>query len=123
MVPLTVTVTVHEVFGARLAPLKVTVPEPSTAVAVPLHVVLRFPGVATTMPAGKVSVKATPVRVRFWLLLLSMVKVSEAVPFNGMVVAPNAFTMCGGLMTVRLAEEVEAAPVPAAVELMVTPLL
>jgi hypothetical protein len=31
--------------------------------------------------------------------------------------------MCGGLMTVKLADEVDCAPVPAAVELIVTVLL
>lgn len=49
-----------------------------------------------------------------------MVNVRLVVPFNGIVTAPKAFTMCGGLMTVRLAEDVLSAPVPAAVELMVT---
>ena len=52
-----------------------------------------------------------------------MVKVRLVVPFSGMVAAPNAFAIVGGLMTFRFALEVEFAPVPAAVELMVTLLL
>ena len=40
-----------------------------------------------------------------------------------MLAAPNALVILGGLMTVKLAEEVESAPVPAAVELIVTLLL
>src|SRR5258708_35979075 len=101
-----------------------TVEDPLAAVTVPaLQLVVGLPGVATTRPAGRLSVKATPVSVRFWLLLLSMVKVRLVVPFSGIVAAPNAFAMCGGLMTVRFAEEVDATPVPAAVEVMVTLLL
>jgi len=117
-------VTVQDEFGATLAPVRLTDPDPSTApTEPPVQVVLGLPGAATTRPAGRLSVKATPVSVRFWLLLLSMVKVRLVVPFSGIVAAPNAFTMCGGLMTVRFAEEVDAAPVPAAVEVMVTLLL
>ena len=72
-----------------------------------------FGGVATTNPAGRLSVKATPFSVRFTLVLLS-VKVSEVVPFSGIVAAPNALVMLGGLMTVILADDV--LPLPASVE-------
>ena len=41
-----------------LASDKLTDEEPSAAVAVPVQVLLRFPGVATTKPSGKLSVKA-----------------------------------------------------------------
>ena len=122
VVPWTLTETVQLVFGASVAPLKDTDIDPSTAVAVPLHVLLRLLGVATISPAGKLSLKATPFSVRFWLVLLR-VNVRLVVPFSGIVAAPNAFAMVGGLMTVKLAEEVESAPVPAAVELIVTLLL
>src|SRR6266853_1318856 len=44
-----------------------------------------------------------------------MVKVSEVVPFSGMLAAPKAFVMVGGAATVRLAEAV--LPVPPLVEL------
>src|SRR5258708_3832459 len=115
---------VQDELGPTLASDRLTVPDPSTApTEPPVQAVLGLPGVATTRPAGRLSVKATPVMVRVVLLLLSMVKVRLVVPFSGIVAAPNAFTMCGGLMTVRFAEEVDATPVPAAVELMVTLLL
>src|SRR5689334_3505361 len=119
VVPCTLSETVQLAPGARLAPLKLTDEEPATAVAVPLQVVLRLLGVATTKPAGRLSVKATPFNVRFTFVLLR-VMVRLVVPFSGIVVAPKAFALVGGLITVRLAEEVESAPVPAAVELMVT---
>lgn len=108
--------------GAKLAPLNEMLPEPAAAVGVVLHVLVRPLGVATTNPAGRLSVKAIPLSVWF-TLLLEMVKVRLVVPFNGMVVAPNCLVMLGGLMTFKFAEEVESAPVPAAVELMVTELL
>src|SRR5260370_5235333 len=79
-------------------------PRPPTAVvAPPLQVVDTLLGVALTDPAGRVSVNATPVSVRFWLVLLSIVNVRLVVPFSGIVAAPKAFTICGGLITVRLA--------------------
>jgi len=108
--------------GARLALANETEPEPAVAVAVPVQVVVRPFGVATTRPAGRLSVKAIPLSV-WCALLLEMVKVRLVVPFNGMVAAPNCLAMLGGLMTFKFAEEVESAPVPAAVELIVTELL
>lgn len=65
VVPCTFTETVQLVFGASTAPLKDTATDPSAAVAVPLHVLFRLPGVATISPAGKLSLNATPFRVRF----------------------------------------------------------
>jgi len=105
--------------GARLAPDSETEDEPAAAVAVPVQVVVRPFGVATTSPAGRVSVKEIAFSVWFWLLL-EMVKVRLVVPFSGIVAAPNAFAIVGGLITSRSALEVEFAPVPANVELMVT---
>jgi D-ribose pyranose/furanose isomerase RbsD len=113
VVPWTFTETVQLAPGASDAPLKPTEEEPAVAVAVPLQVVFRLFGVATTSPAGKLSVKATPFRVRFTLVLLT-VNVSEVVPFSGIVAAPNALAIVGGLMTVKLADEV--LPLPASVE-------
>ena len=113
VVPVTFTETVHEAPGVSVAPLKLTDEDPPTAVAVPPHVLVRFGVEATTSPAGRLSVKATPFRVRFWLVLLT-VNVRLVVPFSGMVAAPNALAMVGGLMTVKLAEDV--LPLPASVE-------
>jgi hypothetical protein len=122
VVPWTFTETVQLAPGASDAPLKLTEEEPAVAVAVPLQVVFRLFGVATTSPAGRVSVKEIAFSVWFWLLL-EMVKVRLVVPFSGIVAAPNAFAIVGGLITSRFALEVEFAPVPAAVELIVTLLL
>lgn len=60
VVPVTVSETTQEVPGLRLVPDRLTEEEPSAAVAVPLHVVVRFPGVATVRPSGRLSVNATP---------------------------------------------------------------
>lgn len=108
--------------GASVELARLTEDDPAAAVAVPVHVSVNPDGVATTRPAGRLSVKVIPFSIRFWLLL-EIVNVRLVVPFSGMVAAPNALAMLGGLMTVRLAEEVDSAPVPAAVELMVTELL
>lgn len=81
------------------------------------------PGVGpTTSPAGRVSVNARPLKVVFTFALVT-VKVRLVVPFNGRVDAPKAFAMDAGATTVNVAEEVDCAPVPAAVEVMVTVLL
>src|SRR5215471_18056454 len=122
VVPWTSTETVQLAPGARLTPVRLTDEEPPTPVAVPPQVLVRFGVEATTRPAGKLSVKATPFSVKLTLVLL-MVKVRLVVPFNGMVAAPKALAIVGGLMTVRLSLEVDCAPVPAAVELIVTLLL
>ena len=99
--------------GASDAPLKDTDEDPATAVTVPPQVLLTLGVEATTNPAVKLSVKATPFSVRFWLVLLS-VNVSEVVPFSGIVAAPNALAIDGGLITVMFAEDV--LPLPASVE-------
>src|SRR5260370_40995357 len=99
-----------------------TVEDPLAGVTVPpLQLVVGLPGVATTHPAGRLSVNATPVSVRFWLLLLSIVKVRLAVPFSGIVAVPKALTICGGLITVRLA--IDVLPLPASEERIWTLLL
>src|SRR6185437_15253138 len=113
VVPCTLTETVQLAPGANVAPLKDTDEDPSTAVAVPLQVLVRLPGVAPTSPAGRLSVNATPFRVRFWLVLLT-VNVRLVVPFSGIVAAANALAIVGGLMTVMLADDV--LPLPASVD-------
>lgn len=122
VVPVTLTMTVQLAPGASVWPVRLTLEAPPVAVMVPVQVPPTLGGVATTSPAGRLSVNAAPLMVRFTFVLLS-VKVRLVVPFRGIVAAPKAFVMDGGLMTVRLAEEVDCAPVPAAVELMVTVLL
>ena len=118
--PVTFTDTVHDAPGARLAPDKLAVEDPSAAVAVPLQVLVRLPGVATIRPAARLSVNAIPFWVRLMLLLLS-VKLRLAKPFSGIVAAPKTLKIAGALITVRSAEDV--LPLPASAELMVTLLL
>src|SRR5258708_755065 len=63
VVPVTFTTTVHEALAASVPPERLAEPEPATAVAVPPHVLVNPLGVATTSPAGRVSVNATPVSI------------------------------------------------------------
>ena len=96
-----------------MPPERLTLPDPATAVAVPPQVLFKALGVATTRPAGRLSVKAIPVSASvvlgFWI-----VNVSEVVPFSGMLATPNALVIDGGVATVKLAEAV--LPVPPLVE-------
>jgi len=112
-VPWTFTETVQEALVARVPADKLTDPEPATAVAVPPQLLVRFGADATTRPAGRLSVKAIPVRLRlvfgFW-----MVNVNEVVPFRGISAAPNTLAIEGGVATVKLA--VAVLPVPPLVE-------
>ena len=79
--PFTLSEMVQEALAASVPLERVTEPEPAAAVTVPLQVVLRPLGVATTRPAGSASLKLTPVRPRvvFGLLIL---KVSEVLAFK-----------------------------------------
>jgi hypothetical protein len=120
VVPIMSSERAQDVFGARLTLVKLTEPEPLTAVPVPPQVVLRFDDTATTKPAGRLSANAIPFRVETALLLL-IVNVRLVTPFSGIVDAPNALTIVGGMIAVRLAEAVF--PLPASAELIVTLLL
>ena len=114
VVPCTLTETVQLALVANVPAVKLTLPEPATAVAVPLQVLFNPLGVATTSPAGKLSVNAMPLSATpaFGFVILN---VRLVVPFSGMLAAPNAFVIVGGEATVRLAEAV--LPVPPLVEL------
>src|SRR5438876_467062 len=110
----TFTEKLQELLAARVAPVRLTEPEPAAAVIVPPpQEPVRPLGVATTKPAGRVSVNATPVRARVVLGLL-MVKVSEVVALSTMLAAPNALLIVGGFATVRFADAV--LPVPPLVD-------
>ena len=61
VVPCTFTETVQLALEASVPPVRLTLPDPATAVAVPPHVLFNALGVATTRPAGRLSVKAIPV--------------------------------------------------------------
>ena len=95
VVPATVSDTVHDAPAAMLAPDNATDDEPSAAVAVPPQVLFRLPGVDTMSPAGKVSLKPTPVSVSVALLFCT-IKLKLVEPFNGTLAAPNCVEMTGG---------------------------
>ena len=76
-------------------------PVPATAVTVPPHVLASPFGVATTRPAGSVSVKPTPVSAVPAFGLVS-VNVSVVVPFTRMPGAPKAFAIVGGPIAVSV---------------------
>ena len=62
-VPVTFTLNVHEALPARVALVRLTLPEPAVAVITPPPQLPVSPfGVAITRPAGSVSVKPIPVR-------------------------------------------------------------
>jgi len=115
VVPVTFTLMEHEPLDASVPPVKLMVLEPAVSDTVPVHVVLAPLGVDTTKPPGRLSVKATPVsaKLEFGLLMLN-VKLVE--PFSGIVAAPKALLMVGGVATVRVAVLL-VPPVPPLVEL------
>jgi hypothetical protein len=113
-VPVTLTWTAQLLFVAMVPPVRVMVPEPAIAVAVPPHVFVTPLGVATTIPAGSVSVKATPVSATALAAGFVTVKVRAVVPFKGIAAAPNALAMEGGATTLIDAEAVP--PVPPSVD-------
>ena len=62
----------------------------------------RLFGLAITRPVGKMSLAETFINVTLEFGLVNM-KVSEVVPFSGMLAAPNPLAMVGGAITVSLA--------------------
>src|SRR4051794_35134866 len=111
--PVTFRLMVHEPFAARVPPVRLMEPDPAAAVVVPPQLLVNPFGVATTRPAGSVSLKATPVS-GIDAFGFEMLKVSEVEPFSRMLAAPKAFVIVGGVATVKLA--VAVLPVPPLVE-------
>src|ERR1041384_4314972 len=111
--PVTLRLMVHEPFAASVPPLRLMEPEPAVAVVVPPQLLLSPFGVATTRPAGSVSLNVTPLSARLVFGLL-MLKVNEVLAFSRMLAAPKAFVIVGGVPTVRFA--VAVLPVPPLVE-------
>ena len=98
--PFTSTETVHVAPAARLTPLKLTTEEAGTAPAEPPQVFAKPLGVATTRPAGRLSVKFTPVNVvDLFGLLMENVRL-VLLPVN-IGFAVNDFAITGGATTVR----------------------
>ncbi len=121
-VPITFTPNVHELFAAIVAPEREALLEPAVAVIVPpLQVPVSPFGVATTSPAGKVSVNVTPPSAAVFAAGLAIVKFSVVVPFSATLAAPNVFTMVGGPSTAKLAPAVP--PVPPSVDVTVPVML
>jgi len=114
VVPWTVIDTTHAALVAMFPAERLTCPEPGTAVTGPPQELVKLLGLATTRPAGRLSVKATPVSATptFGFVML---KVNEVVPFSGIEAKPNALVIVGGVTTVKLA--VAVLPVPPFVEL------
>jgi hypothetical protein len=63
VVPCTLTETVQLALAANIPPERLMLPDPATAVAVPPQVLFKALGVATTTPAGRLSVNAIPFSV------------------------------------------------------------
>src|SRR2546427_719413 len=100
--------------AVSVPPDRLMVPLPAVAVIVPLPQEPVTLGVAaTTTPAGKLSVKPTPLSVLVVFGLVT-VKLSDVDPFTGMLAAPNALLSVGGATTVI--EAFVVFPVPPSVE-------
>src|ERR1700694_3185821 len=123
-VAFTFTVIVHGAPAAKLAPVKLTEPEPAVAVGVVLQVLVKPFGVATTMApgdVGRVSVNEMPFSTDAGSLLgLVIVNVSVEVAPNGIETGLKVLVILGGSMTVRLGLAEAVLPLPASVESMVT---
>src|SRR5947207_6603758 len=119
VVPVTSTENVHVDPAAgdavSVPPDRLMLPLPAVAVIVPLPQHPVTLGVAaTTKPAGRLSVNATPLSATLVFGLL-MLKLNVLFAFSAMLVGLNDLVMVGGLATVRLA--VAVLPVPPLVEL------
>lgn len=103
--PVVAAETFKETLHVPLAPIvpldKLAEDVPATAVAAPPQVLFRLLGVATTNPAGRLSINATPVSAVAAFGFV-MVKASEVTPFRGTVMAPNALLINGGVTTIKV---------------------
>jgi hypothetical protein len=119
VVPVTLTLKVHELLTASVPPNRLMMDEPAVAVIVPApQEPVRPLGVATIRPAGIKSDISTPVSatVAFGFV---MVKVTLVVPPSGIVAAPNALVTCVGDSTVIVAVAVPPGPLSVEVTLPV----
>src|SRR5215471_2051742 len=99
VVPVTFTETAQEPLAAIVPAERLTLDDPAAAVAVPPHVLLRLGVAATTRPAGRLSVNATPVAGEAFGF--EMAKLKVVVPFSGTVVAPKLLVIETGLATLK----------------------
>jgi hypothetical protein len=107
----TSTLTVHVPPAAIVPPVKEMLVAPAVGanVGVPQPLVEAFGVLATTIPVGNVSAKATPLSALFWFGLV-MTKVSVDGPGTRTGFGANCFVMLGGFNAV-----IEALPMPVAV--------
>jgi len=135
VVPITLIAKLHPPLEVNVAPDRLTLPLPATAVIVPApHVPVSPLGVATTTPAGNASVKPMPVKVSV-AFGLARENDNGLEPFSGMLGVtgpgcaagraragpekePKIFWIVGGPNTVTLALEVF--PVPPSMEVTMT---
>jgi hypothetical protein len=113
-VPVTFTDKVQLAEVASVPPVKLTLAEPATAVAVPPQLLVKPLGVETTMPAGRLSVKFTPVRLPVGSTLVTT-KLNADVPLMVTAVGVKDFVMVGGAsgaaaVTARVADAVPPLP-------------
>jgi len=100
VVPFTFRLMLQELFAARVPPLRETPLLPAIAVIVPVQVPPWPFGVATTKPAGKLSLNARPLRATVLADGLVIVNIRVVVPPTGIVAAPNALLIVGGKSTI-----------------------
>jgi hypothetical protein len=113
VVAATLTTTAQVEPAVRVAPANATEVDPAVAVAVPPQRELSPFGVATTSPAGSVSLNASPVNPT--PLGLLKVNVSEVEPLRPMVESLKAMAMTGG------ATPIDATSVPESFAEFVSP--
>ncbi len=94
-IPVTLTTILQAEEGAKVPPDRLIRFVPCVAVTVPPQLLVSPLGVETISPAGKLSLKEMPVSVVVALIVLSE-KVSEVVPFSGMLAAPKVLVRTGG---------------------------
>jgi hypothetical protein len=109
--PVTVTLNWHWLLAAIVAPVS-AIPVGAVVVRVPPQTVAE--ALATASPAGKLSVKATPVSATACAAGLAMVKVNDVVEFSVIDAGLKALAITGGATTLMLAEAVP--PVPPSLE-------
>src|SRR5215471_14722785 len=100
VVPCTSTETAHDALDATVPPDRLTALDP--AVAVPPQPLVKFGVEATTRPAGRLSVKDSPVSATL-LFGFVMLMVRSVVPFSGILVGANVLVTVAGLATIRVA--------------------
>ena len=102
---------------AMLAPPRLMVPEPSTAVTEPPQVLVGAGGLATTIPGGRESIKVIVDSAPGFAAGLVIVKVTVVVPFTGSELAPKLLVICGAVNTLSVAVLL-VVPVPPSVEVI-----